>query len=119
MSAILPLGLASAFLETGQMSSAWVGGWELVGCVAFSGLIVSVVAHTAYYALIGRYEANLIAPLLLMSPIFTIILGVTLLGERLDTHMIVGAVIALAGVLIIALRPNRAAPRAILIRERV
>jgi O-acetylserine/cysteine efflux transporter len=118
LSAILPLALASTFLETGQLAKTVSGGWTLLACVAFSALIVSVVAHTAYYGLIHRYEANLVAPLILMSPIFTIGLGVALLGDRLDMRMVVGAVITLLGVLIIALRPNRVMPRALLIRER-
>jgi len=54
-----------------------------------------------------------------MSPVFTVVLGVLLLGDRLDLRMIVGAAITLIGVLIIALRPNRAMPRALLIRERM
>jgi drug/metabolite transporter (DMT)-like permease len=118
LSAVLPLALASALFETGQIAKAIDGGWTLIGCVAFSALIVSVIAHTAYYWLINRYEANLIAPLILMSPIFTIGFGVVLLGDRLDMRMIAGAVITLIGVLIIALRPNRVMPRALLIRER-
>jgi O-acetylserine/cysteine efflux transporter len=44
---------------------------------------------------------------------------VLLLGDRLDLRMIVGAAITLIGVLIIALRPNRVMPRALLIRERM
>jgi O-acetylserine/cysteine efflux transporter len=118
LSAVLPLALASALLESDQLPKAVSGGWVLLGCVAFSGLIVSVIAHTAYYWLINRYEANLIAALVLMSPVFTIGFGVALLGDRLDTRMIVGAVMTLIGVLIIALRPNRVMPRALLIRER-
>ena len=49
----------------------------------------------------------MIAPLILMSPVFTVVLGVLLLGDRLDLRMIVGAAVTLIGVLIIALRPNR------------
>jgi O-acetylserine/cysteine efflux transporter len=119
LSAILPLGLASALFESGQVSTTLAGGLKLLGCVAFSALVVSVIAHTAYYWLINRYEANMIAPLILMSPVFTIVLGVLLLGDRLDLRMIVGAAITLIGVLIIALRPNRVMPRALLIRERM
>lgn len=119
LSAILPLGLASALFESGQLSTTLAGGLKLLGCVAFSALIVSVIAHTAYYWLIHRYEANMIAPLILMSPVFTVVLGVLLLGDRLDLRMIVGAAITLIGVLIIALRPNRVMPRALLIRERM
>jgi drug/metabolite transporter (DMT)-like permease len=118
LSAVFPLALASALLETGQIDSSIRGGWTLVACVAFSALIVSVIAHTAYYWLINRYEANLIAPLMLLSPISAIGFSIALLGDRLDTRMIIGAVITLVGVLIIALRPNRVMPRALLIRDR-
>jgi drug/metabolite transporter (DMT)-like permease len=118
LSAVFPLALASAFLETGQVDSSVRGGWILVGCVAFSALIVSVIAHTAYYWLINRYEANLVAPLMLLSPISAIGFSIALLGDRLDTRMIIGAVITLVGVLIIALRPNHVMPRALLIRDR-
>ena len=118
LSAVFPLALASALLETGQLGSATAGGWTLFGCVAFSALVVSVGAHTAYYWLINRYEANLIAPLLVMSPLFAVTFGVLLLGDRLDGRMIVGGMITLIGVVIIALRPNRVAPRVLLVRER-
>ena len=66
--------------------------------------LVSVVAHTAYYALIQRYEANLLAPLTLMTPLATIAFGVMLTGDRLDGRMIAGAALALLGVLVVALR---------------
>ncbi|SDR47662.1 Uncharacterized membrane protein [Rhizobiales bacterium GAS113] len=118
LSAFIPLAMASLLLESGQAAKAWSSGWGLVACVGFSALIVSVIAHTAYYWLIRRYEANLVAPLLLMTPIFTIGLGVALLGDRLDLRMIAGAAVTLTGVLIIALRPNRVMPRALLVRER-
>jgi drug/metabolite transporter (DMT)-like permease len=119
LSAILPLSLASAWLETGQFSKAADGGLTLIACVGFSALVVSVVAHTAYYWLINRYEANLIAPLLVMSPLSAIGFGVLLLGDRLDTRMIIGAAITLIGVVIIAIRPNHVMPRALLMRERL
>ncbi|MBV8763269.1 MAG: hypothetical protein JOZ66_00025, partial [Hyphomicrobiales bacterium] len=48
-----------------------------------------------------------------------VMLGVLVLGDRLDPRMIVGAAITFVGVLIIALRPNRVMPRALLIRERM
>jgi drug/metabolite transporter (DMT)-like permease len=118
LSAVFPLALASMLLETGQVASGMQGGWTLICCVAFSALVVSVVAHTAYYWLIHRYEANLIAPLMLLSPLSAIGFGVALLGDHLDTRMIVGAAITLIGVLIIALRPNHVMPRALLIRDR-
>ena len=70
----------------------------------FSALVVSVFAHTIYYGLIQRYDANLIAPLTLMSPLMAIGLGVWLTGDHFDTRKAIGTAVALAGVLIIAIR---------------
>lgn len=118
LSAVMPLALASAFLETRQVELVLAGGWAFVACLAFSALIVSVVGHTAYYALIKRYDANLISPLVLMTPLFTVILGIVLLGDHFDLRMAIGSVVTLSGVMIIALRRNHVMPRAMLVRER-
>lgn len=106
----LPLALASAVFEQGQWTSAWAIGWPFVGAVLFAALVVSVVGHTSYYGLIRRYEANLLAPLTLMTPLFTIAFGVVLTGDRLDLRMVAGAMLALAGVLVVALRSRPQSP---------
>ena len=103
-----PLALASALFEHGQWASAGAAGWPFVSILLFSALIVSVCAHTAYYWLIARYEANLLAPLTLMTPLATIALGVAITGDQLDARMIAGAALALLGVLAIALRRSTA-----------
>lgn len=111
----LPLALASALVETGQWSAAVAVGWPFVGAVLFAALIVSVLGHTSYYGLIRRYEANLLAPLTLMTPLFTIAFGVALTGDKLDARMIAGSMLALAGVLVVALRSK---PKSPLLAER-
>ncbi|QNE32331.1 DMT family transporter [Sphingomonas sp. NBWT7] len=111
----VPLALASAAFEHNQWGSAAAVGWPFVGAVLFAALVVSVLGHTSYYGLIQRYEANLLAPLTLMTPIFTIAFGVMLTGDRLDARMVAGAVLALAGVLVVALRQR---PASALLAER-
>jgi len=111
------LVLCTAGLEHGQAVQAAQGGWGLLAATAFSALVVSVVAHTAYYGLIRRYEATLIAPLTLMTPLFTIGFGVWLSHDRIDLKMVLGSALALAGVLVIALRPNHVAPLVLLLRR--
>lgn len=113
------LGALSFGLETDQAARAIVAGWPFVGIVLFSALVVSVMAHTAYYGLIQRYEANLLAPLTLMSPLFSVALGVAVTGDPFGVRMAVGTALALAGVLVVAIRGNRTAPEALLIRQRV
>jgi drug/metabolite transporter (DMT)-like permease len=113
-----PLVALSAWLEPGQLAAARDGGWAFAAAVLFSGLVVSVTAHTVYYALIQRYEANLISPLTLMTPLATIGLGVAITHDPFGPRMAIGTVVALAGVLIIALRRNQVAPLLLALRLR-
>ena len=102
-----PLSLAfepQAFAQTLSV------GWPALAAVLYSALVTSIFAHTAYYFLIAKYEANLVSALTLMTPLMTIGLGSALIDDPIDTKMIVGTVIALTGVLIIALRTGRGSP---------
>jgi O-acetylserine/cysteine efflux transporter len=118
-SSILPLLLVSALFEHDQVKQMIHAGWPFLGALVFSALAVSVWGHTAYFGLIQKYEANLIAPLTLMTPLFTIGLGVLLTNDHYDLRMAIGSAIALFGVLIIALRPNRMMSLADLLRSRL
>ena len=115
----LPLLGVSALTEPGQWTAGLAAGWPFVAAVLFSALIVSVLAHTTYYSLIQKYEATLISPLTLLTPLFTIILGVLVTHDHFDGRMAIGATLALAGVLIVALRPNHVMPLLLLMRNRV
>jgi drug/metabolite transporter (DMT)-like permease len=108
MSSALLLAPLALVLETPDWGQLAAVKWQFMAAVVFSALVVSVGAHTLYYVLIARYEANLIAPLTLITPLATIGLGVAITNDRLDTQMIVGSAIALTGVLIVALRRTRA-----------
>jgi O-acetylserine/cysteine efflux transporter len=108
MSSALLLAPLSLMLETPDWGQLAEVKWQFAAAVVFSALVVSVGAHTLYYVLIARYEANLIAPLTLITPLATIGLGVAITNDQLDTQMIVGSAIALTGVLIVALRRTKA-----------
>jgi len=98
---LTPLALIT---EQGALAAIQAAGWKFVAAMAFSVVVVSVFAHTAYYWLIGRYEANLIAPLTLLTPLATIPLGILITGDQLDTRIVSGSALALIGVLIVAVR---------------
>lgn len=100
---------ASLLLESHPVQGALAAGWPLLAAILYSALITSIFAHTAYYFLIARYEANLVAALTLLTPLMTIALAATITGDRIGVKMLIGTAIALSGVLIIALR-NRSAP---------
>ena len=94
----------SVLTERPDWHYAVEAGWPLIGAVLFTALIVSVLAHTLYYVLIVRYEANLLSPLTLITPLATIALGVAITGDQIDARMALGTGVALLGVLIVALR---------------
>jgi drug/metabolite transporter (DMT)-like permease len=118
LASFAPLAILSAMLEPGQMRAGLVAGWPFLAAVVYSALAVSVAAHTLYYGLIQRYEANLVSALTLITPLATIGLGVLITHDRFGARMAIGAAVAIAGVLIIVLRPNQVAALLLGIRTR-
>ena len=107
LSSALPLGLASALLETGQVTAARDAGWWFVATIVYAALAVSLAGHSLFFRLVQKYEANLISTLTLMCPLMAIGLGVVLLGDRFDWRMAAGTAVVLAGVLMIVITPRR------------
>jgi drug/metabolite transporter (DMT)-like permease len=118
LASVVPLSFLTAAFETHQIPRAIDGGWAFLAALLFSALIVSLVAHTIYYGLIGKYPANLIAPLIIINPLMTVALGILVTGDRFDLRMAIGTGIALCGVLIITLRRNHIRPLAALLWNR-
>ncbi|WP_340644209.1 DMT family transporter [Phenylobacterium sp.] len=118
LSSLIPMVVLSTWLEPGQVQAGVAAGWPFVAAALFSGLVVSVLAHTLYYSLIQRYEANLISPLTLMTPLATIAMGVVFTQDVFDLRMAFGTAVALAGVLVIALRPSQAMALLVALRNR-
>ena len=115
---VVPLTLLTLLTEDGQWQAAQAAGWGFWVFVIYSALVVSVLVHTAYYALILKYEANLISPLTLITPLATIGLGILITNDHFDMRMAIGAALALLGVLIIAVRRNSVMPLLLAIRDR-
>jgi O-acetylserine/cysteine efflux transporter len=103
---LLPLTL---LLEDGQWASlgpAGITGWS---AVLYSALLASLVAHTGYFALIRRYPVSSVAPVTVLTPLFSVIFSVLLLGDALDGRMIVGGLLTLSGVTVILVRERSGA----------
>lgn len=109
---ITPLMLTSFALETGQIDAYAALDWRVYLASIFAVAGVSIFAHGSFYRLIKKYEVTLLSPLTLMTPVMGVGLGVLLLGEGVTWNMIVGGIIALAGVGVIGIRRNRRFPEA-------
>jgi len=103
---LLPLSL---LLEDGQLESlrhAGATGW---GALLYSALLASLVAHTAYFALIRRYPVSSVAPVTVLTPLFSVFFSVLVLGDVLDWRLIVGGLLTLSGITVIVIRERKAA----------
>jgi O-acetylserine/cysteine efflux transporter len=101
---VLSLGL-----ESGQMTAVRNATWAGWGALFFTTIMSSLVAHTAWFYLVGRYPVTSLSPLTLLSPLFGIFFGVTLLHDQLTPRMLLGGAVTLIGVLIVVLREKRIA----------
>ena len=84
---------------------------EVSGCawlaLLYTALVSSLIAHTGYFYLIRKYPITSVAPLTTLSPIFSILLSVLLLGDQLSARILFGGACTLVGVFIITLRERR------------
>lgn len=97
----------SLVFEDGQWNAMEAASLTAWGAVLFTSLVNSLLAHTAMFYLIQRYPVTSVAPLTLLSPVFSILFGVTLLDDNLSPRMAIGGAITLVGILIVAMRDRR------------
>ncbi|MBI1210648.1 MAG: EamA family transporter [Alphaproteobacteria bacterium] len=98
------LMLLSLLFESGQWAAVQTASFQHWGGIVYTALLSSLVAHAGFYYMLQRYEVSKITPFTLLSPLFTVIFGVVLLGEGLTWRIVVGGLVTLAGVAIISLR---------------
>lgn len=111
-----PLTMAT---ESGQFDALAAAPLETAACLLFAGVVVSVGAHTAYFWLLQRHDTDQVVPLTLLSPLLTVVLGAWLTDDAVGAQLIVGGLIAMAGVAIIVLRPSTTFSKRLLVRGRL
>lgn len=119
LASVLVLGPLSAVTEMPIFPVFGTAPLELAGCLLFAAIITSVGAHSIYYRLLQKNDANLVVPLTLLSPLFTVALGAWLTNDIVGTNLIVGGAIAIVGVAIIVLRPSETFSKRLLVRGRL
>lgn len=99
--------LLSLSMESNQWNAMQTADWRGWGALAFTTVMSSLVAHTGWYFLVSRYPVTSLSPLTLLSPLFGVFFGVTLLHDNLTPRMLAGGAVTLAGVFIVLLREKR------------
>lgn len=94
----------SLAFETDQlklMRSAELAEWASLG---YTALIASLIGHGLFFRLVQRNPVSLVMPYLLLLPVFGVMFGVTVWGDRPGWRLQLGSLIVLAGVLAVTVR---------------
>ncbi len=104
----------SLVFEDNHLAFIRSAGWVVWGTVIYLGLIMTALGYGLWYSLVVRYPVSRVGPFLLLLPVFTVIGGVTLLGESLTLQVAAGGVIVIVAVVFILTGPTPTpAPRAV------
>ena len=96
--------LLTLTLESGQAAALAHADWHGWSAVLITALLGNLTAHSGFYTLVRAHPISRLAPLNVVSPILSVLLGVLMLGDRLTARSILGGALVLTGVLVIAIR---------------
>lgn len=99
----------SLVLEDDHLAYLGAAGWVVWGTVLYMGIVMTALGYGLWYSLVGRFPLARVGPFLLLMPVFSVLGGVTLLGESLTLRVAIGGAIVIAGVAVILVRRASAA----------
>lgn len=101
----------SLVFESGQAEALRSAGWLVWSAVLYLGLIMTALGYGLWNSLLRRNPVSLVAPFLLLLPLFSVLGGILFLGESLGPRTLLGGAVVLAGVAVIVIeRAPRPAP---------
>ncbi|AOF85874.1 eamA-like transporter family protein [Hydrogenophaga sp. RAC07] len=70
--------------------------------LAFQSVVVAFVSFLVWFWLMGRYLASRLGVLTFLTPLFGVVLGAWLLSEPIESSFLAGALLVLAGVVLVS-----------------
>ena len=114
----IPVLLAVSLLfEAGQISALRTAGPADWASVVYSAVIASLVGHGLFYYLVQRHPVTRVMPYMLLTPLFAVMFGVLVWGDRPGWRLLLGGALVLLGILMITLRAMRKARLATRLRR--
>lgn len=98
--------IASLSLESGQLEAIQTASWLDWASVSYSGLISSIVGYGLLFLLVQRHPVSTVMPYMLLMPLFAILFGILIWGDRPGLKLLIGGSLVLAGILFISLRQS-------------
>ncbi|MEC5341310.1 EamA family transporter [Brenneria populi] len=98
--AIPMVAITSWLFESHQAAAIAHASWRGWFAVLYSAIVCSIVSYSLWYGLLRQYPVNQIIPWSLLSPVFALLMGVTVLGDSLNPWKVSGAAIIVGGTFI-------------------
>ena len=92
------LFVMSLIFEDNHVAAIRGADWFVWSAVLYLGLVMTVAGYGMWYSLVRKHPVSLVAPFLLMLPVFSVAGGVLFLGERLTQQVMIGGAVVIAGV---------------------
>lgn len=102
--AVPPLFVLSALFEQADYGVLLEAPMGLVGSLAFTVLLSTLVGHGLWYTLLHRHKVSQVTPFALLVPAFGMACGAWYYGEQLSSGLLLGAGVTLLGVAVITIR---------------
>ncbi|MFC1980224.1 EamA family transporter [Chloroflexota bacterium] len=87
----------------GQVRSVVSLSWQSYAWLSTAGILHFVIARLLIYRCVQLYGANISQVMFRISPLVTVILGVSLLNEPLTWNLVAGALLIVGGVMVMSL----------------
>ncbi|MFC2072804.1 EamA family transporter [Chloroflexota bacterium] len=91
----------------GDLSSIASFSWQAYAWLTVAGIVHFVVGRSFNYRLTKMVGANLASVINRFSPILSVVLGVTVLGETLSLKLALGVFLIIGGMLIATINPSK------------
>nr|MBP7880138.1 DMT family transporter [Acinetobacter sp.] len=76
----------------------------VIGSLAFHTLVVSFASFLAWFWLLRNYLASRLGVFSFLTPLFGIVFGMWLLGERIEPNFVLGSILVLMGIMVVSLQ---------------
>jgi O-acetylserine/cysteine efflux transporter len=100
----IELWMLSLAIEGSPLPHMAAASWQGWSALLYTALISTIVAFGIWSRLVARYSVGQTLPFMLTVPLFAIMGGIVLNGDRMTVDIIAGGVLTIAGVSLIILR---------------
>ncbi len=94
---VVPMCLISLVVEEDQFYYLIEPEWPAIFTMILAALFGAVLAQAGRYYLVQRYPVSLVAPIMLLTPVFAVLSGVFVNGDEITLRVLIGGLLVIGG----------------------